>query len=170
MQLASKISKHAFSSLRETLTNNDAIFVARNTFLFNNEKPPFLFCHGSVIYCVFNVCIVCLLDLHSVMFRFIVAVTHDAFCLNKISKISIQLVLETLLSSMRGEGASPMMQKIYFNSITRKITFLFHLGLVFLRCFNVFIACLLDLFSDVQIQYCCDTFRKILLFCSRSNP
>ena len=107
MQLASKISKHAFSSLRETLTNNDAIFVARNTFLFNNEKPPFLFCHGSVIYCVFNVCIVCLLDLHSVMFRFIVAVTHKAFCLNK---IPFNLFLETLLSSVRREEASPMMQ------------------------------------------------------------
>ena len=149
MQHSSQISKHALSCTQGGTHQNAATFVAKKTFYSITETFHFCFALGLLcFYSVFNVFIVCLLDLHSVMLRFIIAVaeSHKAFvCTSLFTNF-------TFISQQC---------KKYVDSITKNPCFAFGSS-VFLRCFNVFIACLLYLFCDVRIHYCCDTFTKIL--------
>ena len=74
-------------ALREALTKMLQHLLQKKTFYSITETFHFCFALGLLcFYSVFNVFIVCLLDLHSVMLRFIIAVaeSHKAFCLYKL--------------------------------------------------------------------------------------
>ena len=146
MQHSSQISKHALSCTQGGTHQNAATFVAKKNILLNHGNIPFLFCPGSSVFLQCFQCFHCLLAWPSLCD----AQIHYCSGWESQSFLSVQACSQTLLSSV----------KKYVDSITKNPCFVFGSS-VFLRCFNVFIACLLHLLSDVQIHYCCcDTFTR----------